>query len=51
MERETGILQQRIQPVAVERRGEQALERVRGKQREAQKTDRDQRLDAQHARA
>ena len=46
MEGETGILQQRVEAVAVERRRREALERVRGEEQEGQEADADQRLDA-----
>ena len=51
MEGEAGILQQRIEAVAVERRGRDALEGIRGEQQEGEEADADQRLDREHAAA
>ncbi len=48
---EPGILQDRVEPAAVERRRVEAQERVRGEQQEGQEADADQRLHAQHASA
>ena len=50
MEGEAGILQQRVQPVAVERRRRQALEGIGREQDEGEEADADQRLDGEYAR-
>ena len=49
MEGEAGILQDRVEPAAVERRRVEPEERVGGEQHEGQEADADQRLHAQHA--
>ncbi len=51
MEGEAGVLQQRIEAVAVGRRGKDALEGIRGEQQEGKETDADQRLNGEHAAA
>ena len=48
MEREAGVLQHRVQPLAVGRRGESAQEWVRRQQDEQQEPDRDHALNRQH---
>ena len=51
MEGEAGVLQQRVQIVAVDRRLEQADERVRGEQDEGEEGGGDRRLDRKDAGA
>ena len=50
MEGEPGVLQQRVQVVAVERRNREPQERVRGQEDEQQEGDRDRRLHAERPR-
>ncbi|GAB5377817.1 MAG: hypothetical protein AcusKO_42790 [Acuticoccus sp.] len=50
VERQTDVLQQRVEILAVERRWEDPLERVRGEQHERQEADADPRLNAQSSR-
>ena len=49
MEGETGVLQQRVQACAVQRRRPDALKGVGGEQREGEEARPDHRLDGQHA--
>ncbi len=51
MEGQAGILQHRVEPVAVRRRRTHAQERVRGQQDEQQEADADHALHREHARA
>ena len=50
MPRHAGVLQERIEIAPLERRGKQALERIRGEQEEEMKSDADERHHRQHAR-
>ncbi len=50
MEGEAGVLQQRVQVVAVQRRREDALEGIGGEEGKGQEADRDHGLDRQHPR-
>ena len=49
MEGEAGILEQRVEPVAIGRRREDAQERVRGEEDEEEEAEADHALDGEHA--